>query len=566
MKKTMGIKRWAGAGVLTLLPALSWGAEPAARTGVPEPTLPRYLGGETAPFRLPPVEAGSLPPAPATLADSVLIRRIAVRGNTVIPSEELIAVVAERIGQRMNAADLEDIRLALTRHYIARGYVNSGVVLPADAVAGDTLNLEVVEGRLREVRLRGLDGLNEAYLRGRLAADPAAVLNVESLREKFQLVLDDPLFQRLNARLLPGERAGEAVLEVDVERAKPYRISGFANNYRPPSIGSLAAGMSAVVRNLSGYGDALDLTLQSPQKDWGEVRSSLAWRLPLGSRGSWLALQYEHGRSSVVEEPMRSLDLKSILDSREIGLGQTLYESLSHRLALGFGYLLRENRTTLGGLPFSFTAGEPDGLTRIRARRFWQEYSYRTEKQVLALRSTFTTASNNLQDMRGLPGPAAPAASQRYDVWLGQWQYARQLSEQGTQLILRGAVQHSGSRLLALDRMAIGGVTTVRGYRENQLVRDRGSVVNVEVDVPLYRAGERGPNLSVLPFYDVGRGKNRGEAGETLSSAGVAASLRWQGWRVDLAVAKRLVHPAAIHGGSNWQDKGVHLQIAYDFN
>ena len=120
--------------------------------------------------------------------------------------------------------------------------------------------------------------------------------------------------------------------------------------------------------------------------------------------------------------------------------------------------------------------------------------------------------------------------------------------------------------MLALDQLAIGGAATVRGYRENLMLRDTGMVLNVEVDHPLVHNPGVGLNLSVIPFYDIGRGRNRSETGESVSSVGVSLRNRWQGTFVDLAIAHRLSYPDsvdALHG--SLQDKAVHLQVGYRF-
>lgn len=518
------------------------------------------LAGDAA-FELPPVAAQDADAAAA--AGGVSVRRIAFRGNRVVPSATLDALGASYLNRPLGAADIEALRQRITRHYVDLGYVNSGALLAADALRDDTLTLDIVEGRVATVRLKGLERLHEDYVVGRLVRNEGEALNVEQLRERFQQLLDDPLFERMNARLMPGSRLGEATLDVEVARAQPYFLSIAANNYRPPSIGETAVNLSGGVRNLTGYGDLLEASLQ--HADGGLGRSNLSWQMPLNQRGTRLSLQLDHGRSSVVEEPMNVLDIDSRLDSKDIGISQTVHESLRERITLGVNRLWRENRTRLLGIPFSFVPGEPDGVTRARSWRFWQEYTLRTEQDALALRSTFSWVRNNLQEVTGLPS-ATTLPARQYATWLGQAQYARQIHSAGTQLVLRGTVQASERRLLALDQLAIGGVATVRGYRENLMLRDTGAVLNAEVDHPLVRNPGAGLNLSVIPFYDVGRGRNRNETGDTVSSVGVALRNRWQGTFVDLAIAHRLAYPDSVdslHG--SLQDKAVHLQVGYRF-
>ncbi|MBL8481750.1 MAG: ShlB/FhaC/HecB family hemolysin secretion/activation protein, partial [Rhodocyclaceae bacterium] len=424
--------------------------------------------------------------------------------------------------------------------------------------------VELVEGRLTGMRLAGLERLDEQYVVRRLVRDENAALNVEVLRERFLLLLEDPLFERMNARLVPGERPGEALLEVDVQRARPYQLTLFANNYRPPSIGAQAYGVSGWVRNLSGRGDLLEASAEDAFAQESSGRYSLGWRMPLTYRGTVLSLRYDHGRSSVVEEPLQALHIRSVLDSRDIGISQTLLETLAHRLTLGLDRVWRKNSTTLLGLPFSFTGGEPDGTLRVRAWRYWAEYSHRTETRALALRYTLTDARNNIQDAGGLPGGAADLPDKAYHIGLGQLQFAQRVSDAGAQVILRATRQSTSAMLPSLDRMALGGIYTVRGYRENQLIRDTGSIVNLEFDYPLPQNATPGWRVNVVPFYDWGRGKNQHEPATTLSSAGLAARARWRGLGIDLTLAHRIVHPDGMGGGSNLQDKGVHLQLSWN--
>ncbi|MBI4740378.1 MAG: ShlB/FhaC/HecB family hemolysin secretion/activation protein [Betaproteobacteria bacterium] len=559
---------------LVAFSAAAFAGESRDHLNVQEVDRPGYLPAASGePFRLPPVDPSPvLPPGTGLAADSagaIRVDRIVFRGNTVVPAADLDAIAAPYAGRTVGAPELENLRQRLTRHYVDLGYVNSGVLLSKEGaeVVGGTLVFDVVEGRLTTIRLRGMDGLDDGYVARRLAGDSDGPLNMDRLRERYQLLLGDPLFQRMNARLIPDVNLGEAVLDIDVQRAKPYQVSFFANNYRPPSIGSESLGISGWLRNLTGQGDFLEASAQTPHNSAADPRVSLAWRTPIGQQGTQISAAIDHGRSSVIEEPMQALGIRSILDTADLGISQSLVETLSHKLVLGINHVNRANRTTLLGSPFSFNPGEPDGVTKEVLWRFWQEYTYRSETQVLALRSIFSSGKNNLQDIPDLPPNSGVTTPQkRYQVWLGQAQYARQVLENGAQAIVRGSVQRSEEKLLPLDGMSIGGVYTVRGYRENQLIRDNGEMFSLEFEYPLLAKSANGPNLSLAPFYDRGRGYNRHEPVSTLSSWGVAGKLRWQGFSLDLAVARRLSHPDSVKSGnSNLQDRGVHFNLSYVF-
>ncbi len=279
-----------------------------------------------------------------------------------------------------------------------------------------------------------------------------------------------------------------------------------------------------------------------------------------------MSLQLDHGSSSVIEEPLRVLDIHSILDSKEIGISHVLADTLAHKYTVGLSYGERRNSTTLAGLPFSFVPGEPDGITRVRAWRLWKEVVWRASAQVLAIRSSIGSTHNNTQEIVGLPPAAGLQPARHALMWQGQGQFVRQLMDNGAQLIVRANVQLSSHTLVALDRMAVGGIGTVRGYRENTLIRDRGAVVNVELDYPVRQAKISAMQLDLIPFIDAGRASNRGESGVSIASLGLATRLRWKGYAFDLALAKRLLHPDLPSASSRTlQDQGVQAQLRYQF-
>lgn len=508
-------------------------------------------------YRLPPVgEAQRVQHTPGP------VQQFVFEGATVIGEAELQAIARPYLGRPLMAADLEELRMAITRQLVERGYVNSGAVIPESAWGDGRFRFLIVAGRLSEVRVQGQGRLREAYIGERLAGSSDEVFNVNTLQQRFQRMLADPLIARMNARIVPGTALGEAALEVEVTRARPYKLALLANNHRPPSVGEAGAGITGTVWNLSGWGDAFDLTAIGSE---GSERWGTGWTVPLPRLRTLFSLRYDRGDTSVVEEPVASIDVVSRVRSLDIGVLHPLVDTLAQRLALGLTWSRRDSRSTLLGEPFSFTPGEPDGVSRLQAWRLTQEYVRRDAAQTLALRSTFSWGRNNIQPEPD-PGMAAPA--RRYAFWLGQAQLARRLDAlPGAQLVLKATLQHSRDRLLPLERLAVGGVASVRGYRENQLVRDQGIVGSVELQLPLLdgadKDSDRDRRITLIPFADGGRARNLGEPAASLGSAGLAIDARFGGLGLELAAAKRLRSvPAAAR--RTLQDRGVHLQVRYE--
>ena len=398
--------------------------------------------------------------------------------------------------------------------------------------------------------------LDDVYLASRLVRQ-GEPFNVNTLQERFQLLLANPLFARLNARLLPEDGLGRAVLDIDVTRARPWQLGLFANNHLAPAVGSAVGGLDGSISNITGWGDTLSATLYGSN---GTVSHDASWALPLFGRSTVATLRLARTHASVIEEPVDRLDIKSLVGVREFGISQPVIDSARQRLALALTHSLRHNATSfLDGEPFAVVPGsDPSGTTRLESWRLSQDYTLRIDRHVLALRASYVRGRNNLA-----PAPDQPLVPPtRYGLWQAQAQAALALGDGDTQLLLRGQLQRSPQHLLPLEQMAIGGRHTVRGYRENTLVRDNAWAASAEVHWPLWRNDDQRASVKLVPFVDAGAAWNRDEDHRRLASAGLGLVLAWADFEGELFYGRRLERrPTDTRG--DLQDHGIHIALRY---
>jgi hemolysin activation/secretion protein len=508
-------------------------------------------------FVLPPVhEGGALTGGPA--ADRFLLTRVRFEGHAAFNTAELEALAEPFLRRPIRLADVEELRQRITRAYIDRGHISSGAVLPADAFAqferDGSLRLRVVEGVVSQVVQQGLQRLDPTYIASRLVRE-REILDVNVLQDRFRLLLADALFDSLNARLRPGDEPGRSTVEVDVVRAPAARFSLFANNHLAPAVGSSVGGVEGTLRNLTGWGDTLTGTLAS---SGGSDSHDLHWTLPLAARRTTLGLHVARGSSSVIEEPLKALDVGSTVDTRELTVSHPVVDESRRRLSLGLTWSQRRNRTTIGGEPFSFVAGEASGTTEVRAWRFFQDLVMRFDTHVLALRSTFVSGRNNLPD----PPVLSSQPRRDYRLWIGQGQASFDAGGDGGSWVLRGQVQRSGDALVPLEQMSLGGRHTVRGYRENQLVRDNAYALSAEYHWPLLRSDTRRQSLTLVPFVDLGGANDHAGEHRRLASAGLGLQWTFADLEAEVFAARRLLRRPTDSSG-DLQDRGFHLSLRY---
>lgn len=525
------------------------------------PELPPYLPQQ-------PHGGFTLPPAPTPregVPGGVVFRLkgVVFAGNTVFTDQELAEVAKPFLDQQVGVAELEELRYRLTRFYVDRGYVNSGAVIrPGQKVDNGVVVYSIEEGRLNRIEVSGNERLHPSYVEKRLWPDPERPFNTLELQERFQLLLQDPLIERLDGSIRPGATPGEGVLGLNVTRARPYSLSLIADNHRPPSTGAEGMTLAGSLRNLTGWGDLLDASFGLAH---GADEYAVGFSIPINSRETRLSVGYSQNANAVVEEPLGKLDIESESRNAEVGITHPLLRSQSRTLEVGLTLAERESKTSLLGEPFSFSPGVEDGKSQVTVLRCVQSYLDRSLESAFALRSTFSFGvdffSPTIHD-GDLP-------DSRFVTWLVQSQYARRLGGDWGQVILRGDLQLANDRLLPLEQFAVGGIDSVRGYRENELVRDNGYVLSMEWRYPLWRRQDGGSQTEVLqvgPFVDCGAAWNKEEGVGGNSLLGGGLGLLWTPTR-QISAELYWAHDfkaVASKSEYNLQDDGIYFRFRYN--
>ena len=154
-------------------------------------------------------------------------------------------------------------------------------------------------------------------------------------------------------------------------------------------------------------------------------------------------------------------------------------------IAIGIGASRRESDTSLLGEAFPLSPGaDARGRTRVSALRLFQDFTQKGERDVLAARSQFSLGVGALGATVSSSGPDS-----QFLAWRGQLQYVRLLAPQ-TLLVVRSEVQLAGGELLGLEQFGIGGLETVRGYRQDAMLADSGIFGSAELRYPILRTGD----------------------------------------------------------------------------
>lgn len=537
----------------------------------PPPKLPEKLPPPSPPVPVlppvPPVSPKAEPSPPA----KVFIHDIQVVGNTVFSDEEINAVIKRYRGRELTTEDMEALRLELTHLYVDRGYVTSGAIIPDQVMTFNVLKIQIIEGTLSRIDVETDRFLWSGYVRNRIELGVTKPVSVYPLQERLQLLQRDPHIEQLNAELKPGATRGESTLNVGVKETPLFHARLEFNNYQSPTVGAERGLVTAEDTNVTGLGDSLSFQYGQSQGVIPIINARYA--LPLNRYDTTFIATYRKSDYKVIDSQFESLDIRNDAFIYGLGLRQPLYHTLYDDFAVSLMGDYEKNTSTLLGQPFEFVAGATNGVFRVAALRFAQEYTHQTTNQVVAAYSRFSLGVGALGATANSNVPNS--ATGQFFSWLGEAQWVRQLPILRTQMLARTTMQFSNEHLFPLEQMAVGGRYSVRGYREYTFVRDNGFLGSLEFRVPVFTTANGMDRVHLAPFVDVGRSWNTsvsntvittplatGPTGnrDTLASVGMGLLITFtETSRFEVYWGQQLNH--LREGTGNLQDHGVHLQL-----
>ena len=506
-------------------------------------------------------------PARGQASDQVHISRIQVRGNTVLPQQEIDKVTADYLNKHLDADELENLRLALTRKYVDSGYVSSGAVLKQQDFKDGTLTVDVIEGYLVSIDVQVIrvnaqgrdlplaeEPRFQRYVCQRLRLAPGGLFgsaaarrqvivkvcgkvqtvgeqpfNLKVLQRRIEELLSDPNVLRLNVEVEPGGVLGETRVVAKVVETDHFSGSASIANDQPPDVGTEHGEIGGTARNLLGLGEALSA---SYGRTAGANLASVNFQIPVTDYDTRVGLFWNYNGAGVVSAAFQGLGITNVNQTAGVLVTQPLLLSETQTLNLSLTWDYTISNESLLGQPFSFQLGYVNGHAQSAAVRGGLDWTMRTEEQVLSLHGV---VSQGLPVLGATNQQIAPNAN--FTTVLGQAQYVSKIYE-SLQFVGRAAGQIATQPLYPFEQFAIGGSNTVRGYVQNALVRDDAAIGSIELrrslfrlPIPLVSNAEKDGAVSIDGFMEGGRGWNyRGSPPGTVVNgiASVGVGMRWE--------------------------------------
>jgi hemolysin activation/secretion protein len=265
-------------------------------------TAPRVAVGGNPLEALPQVNAPAKPPAVEVevkapqqqlqdlLARHITPKTIEVQGVKSLKFEEVAKRFTPFVGRDITIGQLVETANGVTALYKERGYALSFAFVPAQDFADGVVRVTVVEGYVKDIKIKGEPGNLEKRIRAiaqRIAADRP--LRQETF-ERYVNVLGMIPGAKIDATVAPPQNTdGATTLELNVTR-KRFNLSSGINANQP----GLSGIFSATENGNLGLGESLSASFLAPPGRNDTTYYGVNAMVPVGSDGFAFKLDATH--------------------------------------------------------------------------------------------------------------------------------------------------------------------------------------------------------------------------------------------------------------------------------
>ncbi len=397
------------------------------------------------------------------------IRTISLEGAEHLVEHAREALLAPYRNRCLGVNQLNELLKSITDLYLRHGFVTTRAYLPQQDLSKGKLKIIVVEGRLE-----GFDQSALASPRELAMTFPGHTGEMLNLRDLEQLV---DQINRLPSRqaqmeLVPGKDVGGSRVQLKGERSKPWRVSASRDNNGDSTSGEQQAGVGLDWDSPLGLADQFGLRAgQDVVSDhWKHSDNQSLWySVPYG----WWTFNYSYSRNyyrTRNEDSGFAFKYDGDNETHQLGAERVIHRDDVSKTALNVGLghqrtrnyiddtLLDVSSTHLSEARLGFNHGRRIGSAFVNLDTGWQRG---------------IGAFGAQDDDHDAPPGAPKARYNKYSLTLSYLQPFR-LWDEAFSFESLATGQHSEDVLYSPQRISLGGLTSIRGFKDQSLSGDSG--------------------------------------------------------------------------------------------
>ncbi len=411
-------------------------------------------------------------------APRLFIREFRVQGAEALPAADVQRAVYPYLGPGRTPDDVEAARVALETLYRERGFQAASVEVPPQRARRGLIVLRVTEGSIGRVRVVGSRYHEPAQIRSEAPAlVEGAPADFNAISRDIVAVNRQPA-RRVIPEVRPGEQPGVLDIDLRVEDNLPLTASAELNDRYSAGTSRLRLNLAASYDNLWQRGHSVSANVQTSPLEWNEVLVYTGtYTARLASLPEW---------TFALSATRQDTDISTLGGAASAGRGNIIglratrvlpgTDKLFHSVSFGIDRKDYDLDVSIAGETTSTPVlYHPLNLTY---GGFVDGESAQTE--------FFTGVTLHFRGLDGGSGQfnaSRTNAEPNFAILRADATHTRDLPG-GFSLVGRAQGQLASGALLANEQITGGGIDTVRGYLEGEVIGDHALFGRAELVSP----------------------------------------------------------------------------------
>ena len=395
--------------------------------------------------------------------------------SEILSEKELQKIIRPLEENEVTIKDLYGAVGAINALYKKKGAIAAQAVLPPQKVEDGIVQIQLVEARVGRVAIENNQSTRENYIKDGVDISVGDLVQLSDLEENiffFNSVNDI----ELRATLKPGSKFGTTDYILKVKEPPKYQFAIFTDNAGRKDVGRERVGFSFTNKSLFGFRDSLTLggfvgigNSEAHSNAFDDVfgtRAAFAsYNFPINSHGTRLHASYDLSNIVIIAGQAEALNVEGKSENMGLQVRHPFVVQPNIQLNGFFGGNVKNSETDF------------DKITLLRQEV--KTLSFGFDMQITFSHSSIYTRHVYTDSL---------------DERFGDTNFIKYNGEVGLTsvysnnivTIMRVKGQWTDNTILpSAEQFQIGGMSTVRGYREGFLIGDRGYFTSMEASFPV---------------------------------------------------------------------------------
>lgn len=407
------------------------------------------------------------------------LKSIAITGNTVETTDDLMGLVTLKTGEMLNSTTLKKNVQEIQEKYRADGYILAKIT-DLNIDKDGNLTIKINEGKIEGFKVKGNEKTKDYVILREMRQKVGEPFNAKKTQRSWQRVNNLGFFEEVTPKVQPGVEPNAVVVEWNVKERHTGTFSvGAGYSSQDGVIGMIGIGDT----NFRGTGDAVNITYQFSGDDTDSHGYSFSYRRPWLDKKQTVGTFRIYNRTYEYDDYDENGDhIESYMrhySGGEITLGRPVSEYSTNYITLRNRKDKYNKQTETGNMR---------NRTPESVHEEWKKYNFGTTRSLTLQHVTdtrdniyFPTSGGRIALTGEIGGFGADFDYRKADI-----EDQRYFKAGKNQVwALRGQYGWSDGHISEYARYKVGGQDSLRGYRDDQFRGEHMFLATLEYRFPI---------------------------------------------------------------------------------